>query len=200
MDASESQLVLVDFQERLMPVIAEAAEVLANAVRLARVANMLRVPLWTTEQNPHGLGGTVSELQPFLGNTPLAKVHFSAASDGLTGLLRPPVRTAQGNARSLPRHLQKPQAPTVPERGTILLAGCEAHVCLLQTALELVEEEFDVCVVSDACGSRAVRNRDAAFDRLASAGVELVSTEMVIFEWLRHCQHPQFKEFLALLK
>lgn len=72
----------------------------------------------------------------------------------------------------------------------VVIAGCEAHVCLLQTALELLEEEFDVWVVTDACGSRTERNRDAAFDRLAGAGAELVTTEMVAFEWLRSCEHP----------
>ena len=66
-----------------------------------------------------------------------------------------------------------------------MIAGCEAHVCLLQTALDLLEDEFEVWVVTDACSSRTERNRDAAFDRLAGAGAELVTTEMVGFEWLR---------------
>jgi nicotinamidase-related amidase len=87
-----------------------------------------------------------------------------------------------------------------PAPATIVLAGCEAHVCLLQTALELLDEEFDVCVVTDACGSRTERNRDAAFDRLAGAGCELVTTEMVVFEWLRTAEHPAFEDVLALIK
>ena len=86
------------------------------------------------------------------------------------------------------------------ERGTIVIAGCEAHVCLLQTALELVEQEFDVWVVTDACSSRTERNRDAAFDRLAGAGAELVTTEMVAFEWLRTADHPLFRDVQALIK
>ena len=73
-------------------------------------------------------------------------------------------------------------------------------MCLLQTALELLEEEMDVWVVTDACSSRTERNRDAAFDRLAGAGVELVTTEMVLFEWLRTAEHPHFKEMQALIK
>ena len=104
----------------------------------------------------------------------------------------------QGNARSLPKHLQKPAAGA--ERETIVLAGCEAHVCLLQTALDLLEDEFDVWVVTDACSSRSERNRDAAFDRLAGAGVELVTTEMVAFEWLRSAEHPRFRDVQALIK
>lgn len=104
----------------------------------------------------------------------------------------------QGNARSLPKHLQK--AAAAEERNTIVIAGCEAHVCLLQTALDLLEDEFEVWVVTDACSSRTERNRDAAFDRLAGAGAELVTTEMVGFEWLRTAEHPRFDEVLALIR
>ena len=83
---------------------------------------------------------------------------------------------------------------------SVVLAGCEAHVCLLQTALALLEEELDVWVVTDACSSRTERNRDAAFDRLAGAGAELVTTEMVAFEWLGSAEHPLFKDVLTLIK
>jgi nicotinamidase-related amidase len=195
LDAEECQLLLVDYQERLMPSIHEARLVLANAMRLARVAQVLEVPAWGTEENPAGLGENPPELKALCRRT-LAKMHFSACADGLVPLLRAPQR-AGGNARSLPKHLQKPPAP---ERNSIVIAGCEAHVCLMQTALDLLEEEFDVWVVTDACSSRTERNRDAAFDRLAGAGAELVTTEMVGFEWLRTAEHPMFKEVLALLK
>lgn len=201
LDPEESHLVLVDYQQRLMPAIHDGASVLAHAVRLARIAALLEVPCWATEQNPDGLGPTDPALAPLAGQV-LAKTAFSAAGV-LLPRLRPPARPAQGgNARSLPRHLRQPQReePATPERGTIVLAGCEAHVCLLQTALELLEEELEVWVVTDACGSRTERNRDAAFDRLAGAGCELVTTEMVAFEWLRDCRHPRFREVLTLVK
>ena len=199
LDASESQLVLVEYQERLMPAIFEGPAVLANALRLAQVAQLMEVPVWGTEQNPSRLGGNDAALRALCQNT-LAKMHFSAAEEGLGEWLRPPAKPQQGgNARSLPRHLQKP-AQQAPERGTIVIAGCEAHVCLLQTALDLIEDEFDVWVVTDACSSRTERNRDAAFDRLAGAGAELVTTEMVAFEWLRSCENPVFKDVLALVK
>ena len=194
--ADDSQLVLIDFQARLMPAIHDGPAVLANARRLARAARLLGVPVWATEQNPAGLGGIDAELAPLCDRV-AHKTAFSAA-EALQPLLTPPAPRG-GNARSLPRHLQKAQ-PAPPERGTLVLAGCEAHVCLLQTALELLEQEWDVCVVTDACGSRTERNRDAAFDRLAGAGCELVTTEMIGFEWLRDCRHPKFKEWLALIK
>ncbi len=205
LDADDSQLVLVDYQVRLMPVIFENELVVANAVRLARMARIMAVPVWGTAQNPEKLGQNLPELQAAIdsaGGRTLAKMHFSAAADGLVDWLRPPARKAPtgGNARSLPKHMQKPPEPQEEGRSTIVIAGCEAHVCLMQTALELLEEEFDVWVVTDACSSRSERNRDAAFDRLAGNGAELVTTEMVAFEWLRNCDHPAFRDLLGLVK
>ncbi|MES3003637.1 MAG: isochorismatase family protein [Pseudomonadota bacterium] len=199
LDADESQLVLVDYQSRLMPSIHEAELVLRNAQRLGRIAQLLDVPVWGTEENTQGLGENVAEVKTLCART-LSKQHFSGVADGLVEWLRPPAPPQRGgNARSLPKHLQKP-APEQESRNTIVIAGCEAHVCLLQTALDLLEEEFEVWVVTDACSSRTERNRDAAFDRLAGAGAELVTTEMVAFEWLRTAEHPAFKEVLALVK
>ena len=201
LDVEESQLVLVDFQIRLMSAISDGTAVLANAIRLAKLAALLKVPAFVTEQNPSGLGSSSPELQTALqqaGARVLSKMHFSAVEEGLGEWLRPSSKPVQGNARSLPKHLQKASAGS--ERGTIVLAGCEAHVCLLQTALDLIEDEFDVWVVTDACGSRTERNRDAAFDRLAGAGAELVTTEMVAFEWIRSAEHPDFKAAQALIK
>jgi nicotinamidase-related amidase len=201
LDVDESQLVLVDYQIRLVPVLLDGAAAVANAVRLAQMAALLRVPVFATEQSPSKLGGSVAELEGVLKAAHarvLAKMQFSAVEEGLGEWLRPPPKPVQGNARSLPKHLQKASSGT--ERGTVVLAGCEAHVCLLQTALDLLEDEFDVWVVTDACSSRTERNRDAAFDRLAGAGVELVTTEMVAFEWLRSAEHPDFKAVQALIK
>jgi len=201
LDADESQLVLVDFQVRLMPAMFDTQNVVANAVRLAQLAELLHVPTSATEQNPSKLGSSVPELAVVLarmGARTLGKMQFSAVEEGLGEWLRPPPKPVQGNARSLPKHLQKPVS-SGSERGTIVLAGCEAHVCLLQTALDLLEDEFEVWVVTDACSSRTERNRDAAFDRLAGAGVELVTTEMVLFEWIRSAEHPAFKEARTLI-
>lgn len=205
LDADDSQLVLVDYQTRLMPVIFENELVIANAVRLARMAAIMQVPVWATEQMPDKLGPSVTAVQAAIeaaGGRTLTKAHFSAMADGLGEWLRPPARkpTQGGNARSLPKHMQRPQPEEEQGPNTIIIAGCEAHVCLMQTALDLLEEEFDVWVVTDACSSRSERNRDAAFDRLAGNGAELVTTEMVAFEWLRTAEHPAFKAMHALVK
>lgn len=203
LELEDSHLVLVDYQTHLMPAIHEGPAVLANATRLAKMAQILKVPLWGVEQNPSGLGPNVPELRALIeqtGGRTMVKMQFSAVAEGLSEWLRPPERAPQGNARSLPKHLQKTLTSAQAERNTVVIAGCEAHVCLLQTALDLLEDEFDVWVVTDACGSRTERNRDAAFDRLAGAGAELVTTEMVAFEWLRTAEHPAFKDVLGLVK
>ena len=197
-DADDSQLVLVDFQPRLQAAMHEADAVWANASRLVQAAQALRLPVWGTEQNPSKLGPLAPELRQACERV-LAKMQFSAVEEGLAEWLQPPPAAPRGNARSLPRHLQKPAAGA-PKRQSIVLAGVEAHVCLLQTALDLLEDEFEVWVVTDACTSRTERNRDAAYDRLAGAGAELVTTEMVLFEWLRSAEHPQFKALQVLIK
>jgi nicotinamidase-related amidase len=198
LDVTDSQLVLVDYQARLMPAIFEGSAVTQRAVMLAKGGQLLGVPVWGTEQNPDKLGPNNAEIKALCDRT-LSKMHFGACQPNLLEVLRPAAAAPSGNARSLPKHLQKPKA-AAPERNTIVVAGCETHVCLLQTALGLLEEEFDVWVVTDACSSRRERDRDAAFDRLAGNGAELVTAEMVLFEWMRTCEHPEFREVLALLK
>lgn len=200
MDADESQLVLIDYQDKFLPALWQGQACWDNALKLAQAAHLLGVPVWGTEQNPSRLGSLPPAMKALCRQT-LAKMQFSACEEGLLELLQPtPVaKPLQGNARSLPKHLQKP-ASTEPDRCSLVLAGVEAHVCLLQTALDLLEEEWEVWVVTDACSSRTERNRDAAYDRLAGAGAELVTTEMVLFEWLRTAEHPQFKEVQALIK
>lgn len=197
-DIEESQLVLVDYQSGLEGAMQDAQAVWHNATVLARLARQLDVPVWGTEQNPSRLGAMPDGLRACCSRV-LAKMHFSAVEEGLGEWLRPPAEPPRGNARSLPRHLQKPPGGS-PVRNTVILAGCEAHICLLQTALDLLDDEFDVCVVTDACASRTERNRDAAFDRLAGAGAELVTTEMVAFEWIRSAEHPHFKFMQSLIK
>jgi nicotinamidase-related amidase len=200
LDAQECQLVLMDYQARLMPVMLDATAVVANAARLAQVAALMQVPVVATEQNPSRLGPTVDGLHSALREArarTLSKMQFSAVEEGLGEWLRPDIQAPQGNARSLPKHLQKPAAA---QRQSIVLAGCEAHICMLQTALDLLEDDFEVWVVTDACTSRTERNRDAAYDRLAGAGAELVTAEMVAFEWVRTAEHPDFKLLQSLFK
>lgn len=174
--AARCQLLLVDFQARLMPVIHDGPDVLRRAVMLADAARLLGVPVHGTEQNPRGLGPNDPVVRQRCAST-LVKMHFDACEDGLLQTLD--------------------QTPASPE---LVVAGCEAHVCLLQTALGLRRAGRRVWVVADACGSRRAADHALAMQRLRDAGVTLVSTEMVLFEWAHDCRHPAFKDLLALVK
>jgi nicotinamidase-related amidase len=166
-------LVLVDYQRRLLPAIHDAPRVLAEACRLADAARLLDVPVLGTEQNPAGLGPNDDTIRERCART-LAKTHFDACEDGLL--------EAIGDA---------------PE---VVIAGCEAHVCLLQTALGLLRAGRAVWVVGPACGSRRPSDHALAMHRLRGAGAVVVSPEMVVFEWLHDCRDERFKPTLALLK
>jgi nicotinamidase-related amidase len=191
-----SQLVLIDWQTKLLPALAGGAQALHNTQRLAQAAQLLRVPTSLTEQYPQGLGPTVPELAGLV-REPLQKTSFNACDAGLAEHLHQlGTPKASPNAKSVPKHLQKPPAN---RRDCIVLAGCEAHICVLQTAMGLMDE-FEVFVVTDACASRTDRNRDAAYDRLAAEGAHLVTVEMVLFEWLGDAGHEQFKAVQGLVR
>lgn len=198
LSAKSSQLLLIDFQERLMPAMFESDLIVGNASKLSKAARMLGVPIVVTEQNPDKLGVTVNAIEgPFTETLP--KMYFDACEEGLVEVLREiGTPKASPNAKSVPKHLKK--EPSL-QRPAIVIAGVESHICVLQTALSLLEEEdLEVWVVIDACSSRSERSRDAAYDRLAGAGAELVTAEMVAFEWLGSAEHELFKEVQALFK
>ena len=177
-DAQRSTLLLVDYQQRLMPAIHGSERVVAEALLLADVARELGIRVLGTEQNPAGLGPNVEAVRERCATT-LAKTHFDACEDGLLDALR------DGAADGAPE---------------VVIAGCEAHVCLLQTALGLLRAGRTVWVVGPACGSRSPHDHELAMQRLRQAGAMIVSTEMVVFEWLHHCRHDRFKPVLAMLK
>ncbi|MBD3655619.1 isochorismatase family protein [Marinobacter sp.] len=167
-------VVMIDFQHRLMPAISQGDRVLAQGVRLARIANLLNVPVIGTEQTPDKLGSNAADIARLCHET-LVKRHFNACQGGLLDLL--------------PR-----------ERPNLVVAGCEAHVCMLQTALGLQAEGFNTLVVTDATGSRKDADRELALSRLRQQGAQLVSVEMVAFEWMESADHPRFREILKLIK
>jgi len=177
-DANRCVLLLVDYQQRLMPAIHGHAQVLQHAVCLADIARELDIPVLGTEQNPQGLGPNEAAVRGRCAAT-LSKMHFDACADGLLDALH---------------DLREPQPREV------VIAGCEAHVCLMQTALGLLKAGLAVWVVSQACGSRTTDNHALAMQRLRQAGAGIVSVEMVAFEWLRGCDHPRFKPVLQRLK
>lgn len=182
LDRAQSQLVLVDMQEKLLPAIEGTAGVLQGCRRLITYARRLAVPITVSEQYPKGLGGTVEPLVALLGNevTRLPKVEFSCLRNA--GLHERIMKLCEEG------------------RGEIIVAGIEAHVCVAQTVMDMIDNGCRVAVVADAVGSRMVESRDRALDRLARLGAEIVDTEMVMFEWLEAAGTPEFKDLQATIK
>lgn len=174
LDPAKTHLIVIDLQARLMPAIHDGARVLANAWRLAETARLLDIATLITEQNPDGLGQTIPELARY--GTVVPKMSFDACAE--------------------PDFL----AALPDDDEELVLCGCEAHVCLGQTALGLLALGRRVIVVQDAVGSRAPESRTVALQRLERHGAEIVTTEMVAFEWLRSAEHPRFRDVLKLVK
>lgn len=176
-----SHLLLIDLQSRLlsaMPSI-EREHVLSNTRILLQAANLLEIPVLLSEQYPRGLGHTeesvIGSLPPQ--NTTVEKTSFSCC--GEPGYLQ---------------HLQN------ENRQQVVIAGVEAHICVLQTAIELTKKGKQVFVVEDAVCSRNPANKQNALARLRQAGVIITNIESVLFEWLGDATHPQFKALSALIR
>jgi isochorismate hydrolase len=168
-------LIIIDAQEKLMPAISGAEEVLANITRLARFSLIANIPVLVTEQAK--LGRTVAEVHDSLGNyTPISKIHFNCLSS----------------------HDFRDKMLASGKR-TLVLSGVEAHICVAQTALCALSE-FTVHVVSDAVSSRAAANKQVALRRMAQAGSIITSTEMFIYEVLEKAGTNEFKKTLQLVK
>src|SRR5438105_6609268 len=174
--ANETALLVVDVQEKLMAKIPGADGLVRDIAFLIDAARLVGVEVLATEQYPRGLGPTVAVLAARLPTRP-DKVGFSccAVSGLIEGL----------------RH---------GRRSRVLLAGIEAHVCVLHTALDLLAADFRVYIAADACASRYPGDRDIALRRLERAGAILTTAETAAFEWLGGSTHPQFKQVSALVQ
>ncbi len=178
LSAKESLLLVIDIQDRLLPVMHEGERVVRQTGILLQAAARLQIPVLLTEQYPKGLGATVPEIRAAAGDSAaLEKLHFSAWSE-------PSVR----------EHIARVDCPQV------VIAGIEAHVCVLQTALELAGAGHKVMVVTDAISSRHPDSAAVAKDRMMAAGIGLATTEMCLFEWLGSAAHPEFKTLSRLIK
>lgn len=175
---NDSLLVVVDIQKKLAPQIFEGDMATVQNRKLLNVARALGVPFLITEQYPKGLGETVDELAEFvIPENRIEKMTFSSWRE----------ETFQ---QALNRHVKK----------QIILTGMETHVCVLQTALDLIANDFDVYLVSDAVGSRTNENKIAGIERMRHQGVCVVTTEMVLFEWLERAGTEDFKQVLPFIK
>lgn len=180
---SRSQLLVVDVQEKLLPVIQNADSVRQNCIYLIEAARALNVPVFASEQYPRGLGTTVREIADLL--TPeltFEKMRFSAA-DGFQEVCASDNGTASVNRRN-----------------QIVIVGIEAHICVQQTAFDLLARGFDVYVAEDAVGSRFEKDCSAAMRRIRDSGAVVVTSESVAFEWCEVAGSETFKAVSRLTR
>ena len=175
---ADSLLLIVDLQEKLAPAIHENESVAANACRLLAGARQLGVPAFVSEQYVRGLGPSLPAVRTAAVDAHFfEKTHFSCAAEpGIVDLLK-----ASG-------------------RRQVVLCGTETHVCVLQTAFGLHAAGFKVFLVADAASSRTPASRDLAIARMQAAGMGIVNTEMVLFEWLERAATDEFRALLPLIK
>jgi nicotinamidase-related amidase len=175
---AKAALLVVDIQERLLPAIHERERVVENAVRLIKGAEVFRLPVLLTEQYKKGLGPSVREVAAAAAaSAPIEKLTFSAC--GAAEVVQ-----------------------TMSSKGIadVVLCGIEAHVCVSQTCLDLVELGFRPFVVADAVSSRTPENCRIGLERMRAAGATIVSTEMILFELLEKAGTDEFKQVLGLVK
>lgn len=174
LDPPTSLLCVVDVQEKLLPAVPESDRVVAAAGRLADAAGLLGVRCVLTEQYPRGLGRTAAALAARL-PPPIEKLAFSCCG-------------AEAFAACLPAELE-----------SVLLCGLETHVCVAQTALDLLARGLAVFVAVDAVASRHAIDHEVALRRLEGAGAVLTTSEAVLFEWCRSADHPRFRDVRPLV-
>jgi len=181
LERTEALLVVIDLQEKLMPVIDRADDVARNVERLVRGFKVLDIPALLTEQYVKGLGRTIEPLrlafEETTGYVPIEKACFSGYGSA-------ELETALRSAR----------------RRQIVVAGVEAHVCVYQTVIDLIAGGYEVSVVADAVSSRAAANREVALRRMVTEGAKLTSTEMCLFELLGASATDEFRAISRLIK
>ncbi|HSW00789.1 MAG TPA: hydrolase [Sedimentisphaerales bacterium] len=171
-------LVVVDVQGKLAQLMFDRESLFKNIRILIQAANTLEIPILWCQQVPDALGPTVPEIAELLaGEEPIDKACFSCCGDERF--------TAELNALG---------------REQILLCGIEAHICIYQTAMDLMEGGVDVTIVADGVSSRTEQNRETALDRLSAEGANISSVEMALFELLKTARHPQFRDIARLVK
>lgn len=179
----QAVLLAIDYQERIMRAMAQSEELCAAGLRLCQGAQLLGLPLLYTEQYPEGLGASREDFQAIytqMGGRGFAKKVF--------------------NALALADFSQALDEQLGMGRKQFILAGVEAHICVRQTALALLDRGLEVYVAADACSSRRLEHRDWAYQELRQLGARLCSVESLLYELLGGAEHPQFKATAKLIK
>ena len=174
----DSCLVVIDIQDKLVPAMQAPAKVIRNTALLMKAAERLGIPILMTEQYPRGLGRIVPQLQDVAPSAQvIEKIHFSCMHEEAFR-----------------------EAFLATGRKQAVITGMEAHICVMQTGADLMEQGFEIFVVTDATSSRTLESEKACLDRLGASGAGIVTTEMVVFEWLGRAGTDAFKELLPLIK
>ncbi|MBU0984287.1 MAG: hydrolase [candidate division Zixibacteria bacterium] len=178
LQADNAVLVVVDVQGKLATLMHEKEAFFANVVRMIKGAQALDIPILWNEQLPDKLGDTIPEIaQALSGQSPLAKKTFSCCgNDSFVGQLED------------------------MDRRQVLLVGMETHVCVYQTALDLLNDDYDVYLVADAVSSRSLENKNIGVQAIRDAGANLTCVEMSLFEMLKVAQGDQFKQIINIVK
>lgn len=178
LDTNDALVCLIDVQANHYPHVFDGPETLARMERLVRAARVLEVPVLWTEHYPKAFGPTLAPLaQALEGLEPIPKLSF--------GCFGEPVFAAAVQASG---------------RRTLYLLGAETHICIQQTALAALDQGLSVVLVVDALTARGQRDHDIALRRMQQAGAVLTTWEAIVYEWMRHGKHPQFKQILPLVK
>jgi nicotinamidase-related amidase len=171
-------LVVVDVQGKLAQLMHGKQALFENIQILIKAAKILDIPILWCQQCPDSLGPTISEIAELLtDNEPINKASFSCCGEDAFNT--------------------KLQALN---RRQILLCGIEAHVCIYQTAVDLLHKGYEANVIADAISSRTLDNKNIAISRMAAEGIKVSSTEMVLFELLKTAEHPHFSQIAKLIK
>jgi len=178
LSAESTALLLIDIQEKVLAVMQNPDIVISNTIKLIKGFKILRLPIFFTEQYPKGLGSTTAEIAEELeGLTPIQKMSFSCF--GANDLFK---RLSDNNISQ------------------VVIAGIESHVCVQQTVLDLLSNNFQVNVPADAVSSRKMIDYKTALSRMQYNGAEITTTEAVLFELLNVCGTDEFKQISKLVK
>ena len=188
LDVDRSIVVAIDFQGKLMEIIERPKLVVASAVRLIKIAGLFKVPILMTEQYSKGLGGTHAEIRAAFDAVETEKRYLDKTSFGCCG------------DPQFEKFLSEVRPGLSAESRQIVVAGIEAHVCVMQTVLELLRTGHEVHLCWECVSGRGAEYRRHALERMAKAGATVTNHESVAFEWARHKDHPAFKALSNLLK
>ncbi len=178
LEVNRTVLIIIDVQEKLARVMHEKEALVSNLQRLVKGMTVLEVPVIVTEQYPQGLGPTVPEIASLLpGLTPLPKTAFSCWND----------EQFVNKLKSL-------------QRTQVLICGIEGHVCVYQTACDLIAHGYETYAVTDTITSRTPENRQLSFEMMKQVGARMTGTETVLFELLKAAQGDKFKKISQIVK